>query len=1198
MAEQDTLQIDITGIPLVTESASLFSPLAEDTAISPVTGESVSIVNPEPGKPEEQSSLLTKDLDSFINLEDIPEVTSPLTGQPIEEQQIESPYSIRDPRHPQHNKQQGAMELMYGVNATFKAAFPLLWAEVGIAGPIDAIQNKQPGMEILKSVPRNYRDYIVSIVQDLAQAGGKNIPKEELVRAKDFSDNWATYYKATTGKEAPLWYKASAGVVSLMGLSMASSAGREFVKSAGETVMKRGTEMVQGAKALPAYIAESKNALQATRKMIDGLKLGEKPLIDRLVKNGMRPYEAKQMVRGLLTEQLRPQVVSGGTVDNALMATFARQVQPIAAQVEQQVAKKGIAAMFELSEQIVKPVLSEVPAVSVVVKAAEAPVFAELLKAGIFKNFTLVTTTEGLAALEEAGIKASDFDVAVAPTEKEAESLAKTGERLTIDAEGNLVPVSQKEVGDNIVRDATGKAMELGTENGHLKDIRQEIAGGTPGERVPVDAGIWMSMGSTYPDYFRNKGYTKTFALNAIDKYLSGAKLGEKQQAFIDDMRQVALDKDKKTKEQEVEYIAQEKDKSPKYKKPTAASLITAQNRYAELLGVKKLVEPLERAKMKYDPERRSLTNDIKKVVTSLKKLKTITPEQMAVLLNTNKDAPIGMGEKEKAVFDYFRALTREILTRTNEVRSRTGREPIKDIGAYFRHIAGQAAKDVLNGKIPMPEKMKEWANKNIPKEIRNAMEIERKTTDEMLKVFSNDLETVMVSMVNIGLKEIHFDEALEIYEQELAGTQIDTKLMEKMSPEEKVAYRAMEELPAETKKWLDDYVKIVLLAEKQTTIDQRTNQWLADGPVADFFNTQLAKYGKHLSSTAFTDMLTTVSKLPLYGVIGGFRPKLLIRNKMQLIQNTALYGIWNTIKGTFPTSDYPVLEKIKSESDFLITYSGIETVHADLRGKMSKAMMASFQWTAVTNVSQAMNSAYHWTVEQIQNPKMKDLGWADPKRTGTEDDNFFYPSELTLIKKEMEYGAQTTEYQYLGMAMPEIFRYKALAPLTQLQSWWMNHWAVFLREAATRAIKGHVGYTVPVTYEGAGPDGEDIVVDVQPKISAQSRKNFWKYLILGGVVLNSLGYGKSYVLGTVPTAVPPTAQLVLSMIKYYTASDTPYGKSQKQEALNEIKRAAKTFIPGYLMYNDISKLLRHESRWQQYWFYGAKNKGTGTSGV
>ena len=193
-----------------------------------------------------------------------------------------------------------------------------------------------------------------------------------------------------------------------------------------------------------------------------------------------------------------------------------------------------------------------------------------------------------------------------------------------------------------------------------------------------------------------------------------------------------------------------------------------------------------------------------------------------------------------------------------------------------------------------------------------------------------------------------------------------------------------------------------------------------------------------------------------------------------------ALYGVKNTLLGYLPTSSYPTLEKLKTDSLFLKSYSGFEDMPAELRGKVEKLGLAPYQWSAVSNVSQAMNTAYHWTADNIQNPTKKDLGWADPKRTYTEDKHFFYPGEEAKLLREMEYGAHTTQFQYIGMGMPEIFRYKSLAGITRLQSWWMNHWMIFHREAATRAITGHTGY------------------DTDAKITLGDRFNYLKYLIIG----------------------------------------------------------------------------------------------------
>ena len=621
-------------------------------------------------------------------------------------------------------------------------------------------------------------------------------------------------------------------------------------------------------------------------------------------------------------------------------------------------------------------------------------------------------------------------------------------------------------------------------------------------------------------------------------------------------------------------------------REPGLSTLITAQNRTSELLGVKKMVEPLERGKMGKDKEEWTTNNEIKRVIKELKKQTKMSTDEMAVLINTNIDAPAGLTEKEKAVFDYFRALTRDILARTNASRLITGREPIADVGAYFRHVEYVNAEGIMRGEIPVPEKLKAWAAENISGKVSNPMEKTRKLQDLLLQHFSKDLEHVMMSMVRVGLKEIYLDGPEKFFLEQLAIAEgIDKELYDQLSPEEQAAYDAEARIPAATRDWVKEYVKVVLLSEKQTWADEWANKWIAPGSnVANIVNKQLDKFGTQLSERAFTDMLVAISKAPLYGVLGGVRPKILIRNKMQRAQDIALYGISAVWKGAMPTSDFPVLEELKSESLFLSTYSGIEELPVDLKGKISQKMMAAFQWSAFSNVNQSMNAAYHWAVENIMNP---DLDWAVPERTGDEDPNFFYPSEKELILKEMEFGAQTAQYQYIAMAMPEIFRYKVAAPVTRLQSWWMNHFAVFHREAATRAFTGHVGYTITRTFKGAGANGEDIEIEYSPKVSAKSRLNYLKYLVLGGILLNTLGYGRSFLFGTMPTQLPPTATLMYGMYVYFTTSgDTPYGKNKKREAARMITESAKTFIPGYLMVKDILAITSKEKPMSSYWFY------------
>ena len=406
------------------------------------------------------------------------------------------------------------------------------------------------------------------------------------------------------------------------------------------------------------------------------------------------------------------------------------------------------------------------------------------------------------------------------------------------------------------------------------------------------------------------------------------------------------------------------------------------------------------------------------------------------------------------------------------------------------------------------------------------------------------------------------------VLNKELGAITKDPAVYKNLTPEEQKIYDANTVMPAVTKKWVLEYVNIQL-GDQQTFLDESLNSAVKEG--ADKI---LSRFGKHVGRKPYTDMVGRVSRQPIYGALGGINPRQINRNKFQLIQNMALYGIKATLRGLQPKSSYPIVDRLITDSLFKQSYTGFEELPVAIMGKIAKIGLAPYQWSAITNVNQTMKTAGHWTIGQIKDPAKKSLGWADPKRTYTEDKDFFYPSEIEKILKEMEYGAQTTQYQYIGMGMPEVFRYKALAPITRLQSWWMNHWFMFHREAATRAFTGHTGY------------------DPNLKLSMGDRVNYFKYLIIGGAILTSMGYRRSYLMGTAPTGLPPTAQLMMGLYTYFTnQGGEGWAKRKRGEAKYRIKEALKIHAPGYLSIKDMTAFLSGDKALSEYLFYKKKKK-------
>lgn len=82
-----------------------------------------------------------------------------------------------------------------------------------------------------------------------------------------------------------------------------------------------------------------------------------------------------------------------------------------------------------------------------------------------------------------------------------------------------------------------------------LEAVRQEISDGEAGKRVGIyntnePGSTQVSWGSTFPEYFQNKGYTKTKALAAIDNILNGDGVTAQQRIMVEDMHQARRHQD------------------------------------------------------------------------------------------------------------------------------------------------------------------------------------------------------------------------------------------------------------------------------------------------------------------------------------------------------------------------------------------------------------------------------------------------------------------------------------------------------------------------------------------------------------------------------------------------------------------------------------------------------------------------------
>ena len=593
-----------------------------------------------------------------------------------------------------------------------------------------------------------------------------------------------------------------------------------------------------------------------------------------------------------------------------------------------------------------------------------------------------------------------------------------------------------------------------------------------------------------------------------------------------------------------------------KFKTPTkVGSLLTSDRYYSTLLGTGELTEPLELAKQQLDLEERALERAIDRQEQVVNKIgKTTLPERvisnirnqptpamlkMNELLNTYETPPPFLSPTEKNAFMWYRNLSGTMLKGQNEVYRTLGIREIPHRQAYVRRVAEGVALDLLQGKYPFPEGLKYWSQQVVSKNVYNPMAMQRKLTEDLENYFTKDLSFASKAMVRTGLKVIHLSQPLRTFKEQMGAFTKDVAQYKNLPPEELAEVRKIAVLPASTRKWVNDYVNQRIKGQ-QTELDIEANKAVTDSGLGGLLNKVLKPFGRTIGRKPLTNIFSGLGRSIIHAVMGPI-PRQLVRNKFQLTQLMSLYTTKANLKGFLPASVDKNLKELVDRSMFFKSYTGIEEMPVDVRSRLEKLWMAPYQWTAITNAGQAMKVAYWDTLELVTKPKFSKFGWADPQRTYKEPKGFLYPSEKETLLKEMEFGAGVTQYTYIPMGMPGIFRHKVLTPITRLQSWWMNYFTKFTRESIHRAIKGSPSYNENIKYPWS------------------RRVGYLKYLLIGGALLSTLGYKRSFLLGVLPTYLSPAAQLALGFYTYLT-TDSDW---ERKKAVWQMKNSWRAFIPG-----------------------------------
>jgi len=585
------------------------------------------------------------------------------------------------------------------------------------------------------------------------------------------------------------------------------------------------------------------------------------------------------------------------------------------------------------------------------------------------------------------------------------------------------------------------------------------------------------------------------------------------------------------------------------FNKPTFATHFTPSDRYARTLGVYDLIEPSIKAKTKMLLERREIFKWLDKQEKAIYRIEragkietakafikgrpTITEAKWFDLLDKNKTATeAGLTGESAKIFSELRNLTNRMLERTNIVREQVGLEPIEGLKSYITHLKDIATKKALKEKYPFPEEIKYWLNFVKPKHIYNPTAFHRIIQDE--KGLLRNPFKALKAMVSMDLKQVYLEKPNILFREQI---------------------KALKDIiPASTRQWVELYMNEVIKGYP-TKLDQMTNDTLNTLGITKAIDLVLRPFGRQLGFNPVKEISGALSRV-IHDAVIWARLKLVIRNHTQKLLTLGLYDIKAFSKALLPASKE--LNALIKSNDFWKISMGefLERMPKDAFGRLETLGFIPYGKSHISNVGFAMKTAYYGAKELATNPKYAKYGW-------TNED----------IIKEMEFGANTTQYWYNLMGMPDIYRSGIFRTFGVLQTWWMNYTMKYWREMLSRAFTGKTGWgkSIPVKW----------------RLGAL-RHIITSLLFIEGI-RRALGwnYKRIALFGVLPSYLSPPGQIVLGIYNYLTA-DTDWAKAK---AKNQVKYAWNAFIPGSMAWKDFWKAWE-TGNIEELLFYTEERKG------
>jgi len=596
------------------------------------------------------------------------------------------------------------------------------------------------------------------------------------------------------------------------------------------------------------------------------------------------------------------------------------------------------------------------------------------------------------------------------------------------------------------------------------------------------------------------------------------------------------------------------------FREPTLARYATPQDRYIYTLGLQDLLKPSERAKTKMELERQELFQRIdvtekdymekanvplkERVSSKFRNMPTKAHVQMWEWLDTPNFKPSTIKNIEtRETYRQLRGWTDQFLKRTNEVRAHVGLEPIKKLEGYVRYIYDLHTQKDIEAKHPFPPDVEHWMKTVRPKHIFNPT-AEARTADNKAGLLKDPFKAIK-AMAASDLKQIYLEKPNLMFREEM------NRLTE------------AKQIPESTRRWAEDWMD-VMIKGYPSPVDQITNKTLEALKVPQIMGTLMRPFGKLWGPNSAQNIARGMGRAIHDATIWG-RVKLVTRNHTQKFLPLGLYDTPSFLKGFLPES--AELTEWIDESEFYQASrrNFLEDMPEGALAKLERIGFAPYAHSHAGrvggNVPFTMKVAYHaakgWA--KHKNPQIAEF-WQNPEN----------------VKREMDFGANTSQYWYNLLGMPELYRHRSLGLLAKLQSWSMNYVFKYWREMLHRLVKGRPAWA------GEGP----------AVLPASARAGALRHIMASIAFIGGLkeGLGLDYkqvaLLGVLPSYLSPVGQVSLGLVLLSAAKD----ERQKTVAKNILKKSWKAFLPGSGAWKDVAAVWEGDKPLKYLFFHTVKD--------